>query len=89
MRAMMRIALATIALAVGGLLTISVSDSAFASTTKHVTHHKKATAQSTSDALATSTPRRRSVPRDAVANPRGGGANNPNHSPTNATQEPF
>jgi hypothetical protein len=88
MRAMMRIALATTALAVGGLLTISVSDSAFARS-KHVTHHKNATAQSTSNALATSTPRRRSVPRDAVANPRGGGPDNPNHAPTNATQEPF
>jgi len=90
MRAMMRIALATTALAVGGLLTISVSDTAFAKTSKHVTHHKKATSASETapEGRATSIPGLppRTVNRDRTANP---GRGDPDKTPQNATTEPF
>lgn len=91
MRAMMRIALATTALAVGGLLTVGVSDTAFAKT-KHVTHHKKTTpsAAAVNDPNApnpgSNAPTRRTVARDRVANP---GRGDPGKTPQKATDQPF
>jgi len=90
MRAMMRIALATTALAVGGLLTISVSDCAFAKT-KTVHHHKRASGTSAAAPAPGSTalpgtPRPSGLARDRVSNP---GRGNPDRTPANATTEPF
>jgi hypothetical protein len=86
----MRIALAATALVVGGLLTISVSDTAFAKT-KTVLHHKKASVPSASvRAPATTalpgTPRPSGLARDRVSNP---GRGNPDRTPENATTQPF
>jgi len=91
MRAMMRMAIASMAIAVGGLLTISGSDTSFATTSKHVTHHKRASVPSASArAPATTalpgTPRPSGLARDRVSNP---GRGNPDRTPQNATTEPF
>ena len=91
MRAMMRIALAATVLAVGGLLTVSATNVAFANT-KHVTHHHKRASGSSAAATATGTgalpgtPRPSGLARDRVSNP---GRGNPDRTPSNATTEPF
>jgi len=84
------IAIASMAIAVGGLLTISVSDTAFANT-KHATHHKKASvpsasARATATTALPGTPRPSGLARDRVSNP---GRGNPDRTPANATTEPF
>jgi hypothetical protein len=90
MRTLMRIALATTALAIGGLLMIGVSDTAFAKT-KHVVHHKKtsvpsASAPATVPGALPGTPRPSGLARDRAANP---GRGNPDRTPQNATDQPF